>query len=254
MEDGFKVLDLLSKNPATAHFISRKLAMRFVSDTPPPALIERMANVFLSTDGDLREVMRAMLTSPEFWTPSIWHAKVKTPLEMVASALRATNADVEYTFLIAAQLNIMGQPLYRKIEPTGYSLKNADWLNSAALLGRMNFALALAGNRIPGIKVDLTAYDNVSDPNAVAHAFLMTDLSENAKTAIQMGIDNPEIIAEVNNDSQTQPPRPQATGMEQPGMRGRGRRAMDLASFGVAPNKTALLAGLILGSPDFQRR
>ncbi len=250
MEDGLKVLDMLSKSPATAQFISRSLAMRFVSDKPPAELVERMAKTFLATDGDLREVMRTMFTSPEFWAPDNFHAKVKTPLEMVASAMRATNADIDYSFLVTAQLNVMGEPLYRKVEPTGYSLKNADWLNSAALLGRMNFALALVSNRVPGIKVDLTPFQNASDPNAVAHALLMTDLSENAKKAIQMGVDNPEILQQVNERSQMQADRD----MEAASMPGRGRRALELMAGPVAPSKTALLAGLTLGSPDFQRR
>src|SRR5436305_14962334 len=112
---------------------------------------------------------------------------------MIASALRATSADVDCSFLLAQQWNVMGEPLYRKVEPTGYSLKNADWLNSAALLGRMNFSLSLVSNRIPGIKIDLTLFQNVTDPNEVAHALLMADLSANAKQAIQMGVDNPEI-------------------------------------------------------------
>ena len=244
MEDGLKVLDMLSRSPQTAHFISKELAMRFVSDNPPAALVDRMAKAFLSTDGDLREVMRSMFTSPEFWLPENLHAKVKTPLEMMASAMRATNADVDYTMLLVQQLNVMGQPLYRKVEPTGYSLKNADWLNSAALLGRMNFSLALVSNRIPGIKVDLTPYQNATDPNEVAHALLMTDLSANAKKAIQMGVDNPEILQQVNEQSQPDPNMMQV----------RGRRGMDLAFNAVASNKTALLAGLTLGSPDFQRR
>jgi uncharacterized protein (DUF1800 family) len=250
MDDGLKVLDMLSKSPATAHFVAKSLAMRFVSDKPSEVLVDRMAKTFLSTDGDLREVMRSMFTSPEFWAPENFHAKVKTPLEMMASALRATNADVDYSFLLAQQLNVMGQPLYRKVEPTGYSLKNADWLNSAALLGRMNFALALVSNRIPGIKVDLTPYQDAADPNAVAHALLMTDLSENARKAIQMGVDNPEILQTVNQGSQMETDR----GMQDASMPGRGRRGLDIASIAVASNKTALLAGLTLGSPDFQRR
>ena len=247
IEDGLKVLDMLSKHPSTAHFISKSLAMRFVSDTPPEALVDRMAKTFLSTDGDLREVMRTMFTSQEFWSSATFHAKVKTPLEMMASALRATNANVDYTFLMAQQLNVMGQPLYRKVEPTGYSLKNADWLNSAALLGRMNFSLALVSNRIPGIKVDLKPYESASDPNTIAHALLMTDLSENARKAIQIGVDNPEVLQQVNERSKMQEVNMGA------GMRpGRGRG--DFAMSAVANNKTALLAGLTLGSPDFQRR
>ncbi|HEY3836222.1 MAG TPA: DUF1800 domain-containing protein [Bryobacteraceae bacterium] len=248
MDDGLKVIDMLSKSPVTAHFISKSLAMRFVNDKPPAELIERMAKSFLATDGDLREVYRTMFTSPEFWSPDNFHAKVKTPLEMVASALRATNADIDYGFLIVQQLNVMGEPLYRKVEPTGYSLKNADWLNSAALLGRMNFSLALVSNRIPGIKVDLTPYQDAKDPNTVAHALLMTDLSERAKQAIQMGVDNPEILQQVNDRSE---PRVQDANMM--GM-GRGRRGMDGFAPAAVNNKTALLAGLTLGSPDFQRR
>ena len=114
MEDGLKVLDMLSKSPATAHFISKSLAMRFVNDKPPAELVDRMAKTFLTTDGDLREVMRTMFTSAEFWAPENIHAKVKTPFEMMASALRATNADVDYTMLVVQQLNVMGQPLYRE--------------------------------------------------------------------------------------------------------------------------------------------
>jgi uncharacterized protein (DUF1800 family) len=253
MEDGLKVLEMLSKHPSTAHFISRSLAMRFVSDNPPATLVDRMAKTFLSTDGDLREVMRTMFTSPEFWAKENFHAKVKTPLEMMASSLRATNADVDYSFLLAGQLNIMGQPLYRKVEPTGYSLKNADWLNSAALLGRMNFALSLVSNRIPGIKVDLKPYEDATDANTVAHALLMTDLSENAKKAIQMGVDNPEILQQVNQRAQTRPEGETAMGPGRGGM-GPFRRGMDVGQMGVASSKTALLAGLTLGSPDFQRR
>ncbi len=143
--------------------------------------------------------------------------------------------------------------MYRKVEPTGYSLKNADWLNSAALLGRMNFSLALVSNRIPGIKVDLTPYQNASDPNDVAHELSMTDLSPNAKKAIQMGVDNPEILQQVNQRSQLQPKdgAMQDASMQ---MGRRGRGSMDVAMNAVASSKTALLAGLTLGSPDFQRR
>jgi uncharacterized protein (DUF1800 family) len=250
MQDGLTVLEMLAKSPQTAHFISKELAMRFVSDTPPATMVDRMAKTFLSTDGDLREVMRSMVTSPEFWAPENFHAKVKTPLEMMASALRVTNADVDYSFLLTQQLNVMGQPLYRKVEPTGYSLKNADWLNSAALLGRMNFSLAMVSNRIPGIKVDLTPFQNAADPNDVAHELAMTDLSPNTKKAIQMGVDNPEILQQVNQHAQRQ----QDNGMMMMAQ-GRGRRGGgEMALNAVASDKTALLAGLTLGSPDFQRR
>jgi uncharacterized protein (DUF1800 family) len=153
MQDGEKVLDILSRNPATAHFISKKLAMRFVADDPPASLVDRMAQTFLKTDGDLREVMRTMLMSKEFWSAGAYRSKMKSPLEMVASAVRAVNGDVDYATALTNQVAQLGEPLYRKIEPTGYSNSGKEWLNSAGLLARMNFALQLADNKVPGVKV-----------------------------------------------------------------------------------------------------
>lgn len=162
MEDGERVLDILSHSPATAHFISKKLAMRFVADQPPPALVDQMAQTFLKTDGDLREVMRTMLKSKEFWSVGAYRSKLKSPLEMVASAVRAVNGDVDFAFALANQLAQLGEPLYRKIEPTGYSNSSQEWLNSAGLLARMNFALQLAGNKVPGVKVEGGAAEGIS--------------------------------------------------------------------------------------------
>jgi uncharacterized protein (DUF1800 family) len=154
MEDGLKVLDIVEHHPSTARFLSKKLAMRFVADDPPASLVNKMAKTFASTGGDLRAVMKTMLNAPEFWSEGAFRSKMKSPLEMVASAVRALDANVDYAFALANQVAQLGEPLYRKQEPTGYSNHSQEWVNSAALLGRMNFALALASNRIPGVKVD----------------------------------------------------------------------------------------------------
>ncbi|MBV9506554.1 MAG: DUF1800 domain-containing protein [Acidobacteriia bacterium] len=154
VEDGEKVLDILARRPATARFISRKLAIRFVADDPPPALVDRMAQTFLKTGGDLREVMRTMLGSKEFWSAGAYRSKMKSPLELVASAVRAGNGNVDYASALVNQVAQMGEPLYRKQEPTGYSNSGKDWINSAGLLARMNFALNLANNKVPGVAVD----------------------------------------------------------------------------------------------------
>ncbi len=154
MDDGFKVLHLLAHHPATAHFISRELAVRFVADDPPAALVDRMADTFLNKDGDLRAVLETMFDSPEFWSRGAYRSKLKSPLEMVASSLRAVNADVDFTFGLNNQLTQLGEPLYKKAEPTGYSNSGQEWLNSAGLLARMNFSVALANNKVPGVKVD----------------------------------------------------------------------------------------------------
>lgn len=219
MEDGEKVLDILLHHPSTAHFISLKLAQRFVADNPPPALVDRMARTFTATEGDIRAVMKTMLDSKEFWSAGAYHAKVKTPFEMIASAVRALNADVDYVFPLSQQVAQLGQPPYRKQEPTGYSAANAEWMNSAALLARMNFSLALAQNKIQGVKVDTKRFaDAGEDPRKVARVMMLPDLKPETRTAIEAALKE-----QAAKDPKAKP----------------------------APE---LVAGLVLGSPDFQRR
>ncbi len=156
MSDGEKVLDILARHPSTAHFISRELAQRFVADAPPAALVDRMAQTFLKTGGDLREVMKTMLASKEFWSVDAYRTKMKSPLDLVVSAVRAEDGQVDYALNLANQVAQLGEPLYRKQEPTGYSNLGKEWVNTAGLLARMNFALQLADNRIPGVKAGTT--------------------------------------------------------------------------------------------------
>jgi uncharacterized protein (DUF1800 family) len=155
--DGEKVLDILAHHPATAHFISHKLAMRFVADDPPESLVARMAETFQKTDGDIRAVMETMFRSKEFWSEGAYRSKMKSPLEMVASAVRAVDGNVDFAFPLVNQVAQLGEPLYRKIEPTGYSNSSKEWMNSAGLMARMNFALQLAADKVPGVKVEKTA-------------------------------------------------------------------------------------------------
>jgi len=207
--DAEKVLDILARHPSTARFISTKLARKFVADDPPPALIDRMAKTFHDTDGDIRAVMSTMFDSKEFFSEGAFQAKVKTPLELVVSAIRASDAEVDFAIPLSMQIAQLGEPLYRKIEPTGYSGANSEWVNSAALLARMNFALALADNRVPGSKVDATKF--ADDPAAVARLILFHEASQQTLDSIKKALAQRE-------------PTP------------------------------ALVAGLMLGSPDFQRR
>ena len=153
-KEGEEMLDVLAHHPSTAKFISRKLAMRFVSDNPPQSLVDRMAETFLKKDGDIREVLRTMFHSPEFWAADAYRAKMKTPFEFVASAARASGADIQNALPLVGTLNRMGMPLYGMQPPTGYSMKAEAWVNSSALLNRMNFALALGSGRLPGASLD----------------------------------------------------------------------------------------------------
>ena len=150
IEDGEEVLDILASHPATARFLANKLVRRFVSDTPPPALVDRVARRFRETGGDLREVTRAILLSPEFLSPDVFQAKVKTPFEFVVIALRAVDADVWNPVPIVRAVQQMGMPLYQCQPPTGYKDTAEAWVNTGALVNRMNFSLQLANNTLRG--------------------------------------------------------------------------------------------------------
>ena len=183
--DGEAVLDILAKQPATATFISTKLVRRFVADTPPPALVERAAARFRETDGDIREVVRTILTSPEFFSPEAYRAKVKSPFEFVVSAIRATGTEVSSAMLLAQQMRQLGMPLYGCQPPTGYPDKAEAWVNTGALLNRMNFALQLVSGRMRGIQ------PGTSPVGAV----LAGDVSSSTKSTIDKATDARELAA-----------------------------------------------------------
>jgi uncharacterized protein (DUF1800 family) len=153
IEDGERVLDILANHPSTARHIAFKLAQRFVSDTPPAGLVERAAATFQRTKGDLREVVRTIATSPEFFAAGAYRAKVKTPFEFVASTLRATNADVRSGIGVVRALQGLGMPPYLCQPPTGYDETAETWVSSGALVNRMNFALAVSGGQLRGIQI-----------------------------------------------------------------------------------------------------
>src|SRR5271154_5533278 len=157
-QDGFnegeKTLAWLAAQPQTAHFISYKLAQRFVADDPPPALVDAMAKTFLASDGDIKEVLRTMERSPEFWSRKYYRTKMKTPLEFVASAFRATQTSPSNPAAIVNTLKTMGEPLYQMQPPTGYPMTADHWMNSAAIVDRLNFSLQLTGGKLGGIPFD----------------------------------------------------------------------------------------------------
>jgi uncharacterized protein (DUF1800 family) len=184
-QDGVQVIDILVRHPSTAKFISKKLAQRFVADAPPAALVDRMAATFTATGGDLRAVVEVMLTSREFLSEGAWQAKLKSPLELVLSALRALGADVTDTIALTQRMTELGQPMYGKAEPTGYSTTSDAWSNSAGFLGRINFAGALAAGQIDGVKVDLSPLQG--DPEAIARRLLGPSLSSGTLKLVENG-------------------------------------------------------------------
>ncbi|HEY8132227.1 MAG TPA: DUF1800 domain-containing protein [Thermoanaerobaculia bacterium] len=155
IEEGETMIRFLARQPATAHHIALQLCQRLVSDNPPKALVGSVARKFLDSGGDLRQTVKAVIESREFWDPIQYRAKVKSPLEYVMSALRACGATVDNPLPIARALQQIGEPLYGAQPPTGYSEKGDVWLNTGALMNRLNFAAALANNQLPGVHADV---------------------------------------------------------------------------------------------------
>ncbi|HEV2136035.1 MAG TPA: DUF1800 domain-containing protein [Terracidiphilus sp.] len=249
-KEGEELLHMLATRPATAQMLSRELAVRFVSDNPPQSLIDRMAKTYMSTSGNISAVIETLFHSPEFWAESDYHAKVKTPLEYVVSAVRASGADVTNYMPLMNALRVMGMPVYGCVQPNGYAWTSEAWVNTGDLVDRMNFALMLAGNRLPGIKVNWSPQTSVaSNPETEAtpspaqeEIRLEPQILPGGASATTRAAALQEFQRQnAQNGAQIRP----VAQMQQfnrrlpPDMRAR---------------EDALLAGLLIGSPDFQRR
>ncbi|HEY6270956.1 MAG TPA: DUF1800 domain-containing protein [Terriglobales bacterium] len=242
INEGLQVLDILAKSSATAKFICTKLARRFVADDPPPALVQAMADDFLATDGDIKEVLRTMLHSKEFWSPAIYRKKVKTPLEFIVSAIRATGTEIQNPMPIVQAVAKMGMPLYQMQPPTGYSTAAQVWMNSDALLDRLNFSISLSSGGVNGVSFDplrmlalgllsRSPQEDIVPVNThggaeaavtlVEGALIGSDVSKNTDQAIRKSLADPNAGNHLLDD----PSRPLAT-----------------------------IIGLTLGSPEFQVR
>ncbi len=230
MKDGEEVLGLLARDAATARFISTKLARRFVSDTPPQVLVDRMAKTFAESDGDIKAVMRTMIYSPEFWSRETYRAKIKTPFELVVSAARALGTDVDMPQPLVSWVGRIGEPIYQCQPPTGYADKADAWVNTGALLNRLNFSLALAGNKMRGSRTDVSALlgvDTSSDAKAAleraVQVFLGGQAGPTTVETLEKQLDSPQVVQAKLDDPVKQ---------------------VDLG----------VVAGLVLGAPEFQRR
>jgi uncharacterized protein (DUF1800 family) len=256
-DEGLEVLHRLATSPQTAHFISLKLAERFVSDDPPPALVDRMAKTFLKKKGDIREVLDTLFHSPEFWDDATYRAKVKTPLEFVASAVRATGAEIDDAVPLTRQLNNMGMPLYGAQPPTGYSMKAETWVSTSSLLNRMNFALALTSGKIKGVKTDAAqlAGSSADPPDAsLTLATLETSLiaggvSQQTHNSITAQIEGAKIEAGKSEAGKVETAKSNGAAPKQDN----NAPARKPGDSGRSP-EVSTIAGLLLGSPEFQRR
>jgi uncharacterized protein (DUF1800 family) len=254
--EGMQVLHMLAVSPVTAHHVSLQIAQRFVSDNPSPAIVNAMAATWVKTGGDIREVMRTMLQSPEFWSKDAYRAKVKTPEEYVVSAVRATGGEVVHPAALVEAIGQLGMPLYGCQTPNGYSWMADAWLNTGGLLDRMNFSLALADNNAgtvmswdklmgiegqPGATADVKEgkLENLLMDGAVAEhtrTVVLAQLAQQQGAAVGK---RPQMAKQVNFV------RP----------RDFGQLLQSVAPLPPPVDQdAALLGGLLLGSPDFQRR
>jgi uncharacterized protein (DUF1800 family) len=256
-QEGRDLLHMLATRPATAQFISRKLAVRFVSDDPPQSLVDRMAKTYLSSAGDISAVLNTLFHSPDFWDTSVYRAKVKTPIEFVVSAARASNADIENLQPLANAAREMGMPLYGCVTPNGYSWDAETWVSTNALVNRMNFALAIAANRLPGIAIQwdptqsegndismLERNPDAPDPQAeesrLETVLLAGGVSDTTRAAVL------EQFEQQRNQAPGGAPAMTVAAADRPRFRSR--------VVSERERQDEILAGLLLGSPEFQRR
>jgi uncharacterized protein (DUF1800 family) len=260
-EEGEEVLDLLSHAPATARFITTKLARHFVSDEPPKTLVDRCAGAFSRTDGDIRETVRCVVTSPEFFSRAAYRAKVKTPFELVVSALRAVNAQPDPTPRTAQVVARLGQPIFGRQTPDGWPDHGDAWMNTGAILNRINFGLSVAAGQVPGAQLanwpdfsTLRTQPRAQQVDGVIKSMLGGQVSAETRQVLMSG-ENPMLEKQTATDVKgmaiidSTPPRQ----MRQDLPRGRGAQP---PGFGRQVNLQGLpqVIGLALGAPEFQRR
>jgi len=273
MEDAEDVMDILARNPATARYISFKLARRFVSDSPSKALVDRAAQVFLRTDGDIREVVRTIVTSPEFFSQRSFRSKVKSPFEVVVSAARALNAPPDSTPRSAQIIAYLGQPIYGHQAPNGWPETGDAWMNTGAILNRINFGMAAGAGRLPGATIrGLPVLDTVrTAPREkqvdVVVATILNGMASPDTRAVLLSGEHPLLA----NGAGGAGMQDMSGGESEPGMTdsamdengdrrknqnaGGKRAAMQGRGLGNIPQLTGLpqIVGLALGSPEFQR-
>jgi uncharacterized protein (DUF1800 family) len=266
MEDGEQVLDILARHPSTATFIARKLAIRFVSDQPPQSLVDRAAATFTRTDGDIREVVRTIITSPEFFSKAAFRSKVKSPFEVVVSTMRALDAAPDATPRTAQMVARLGQPIFGHQAPNGWPETSDAWMNTGAILNRINFGLAVAANRIPGGSLDrwpdaarLRDAPRAEQVDGIVATLLGGQVSPQTREILTTGV-HPMIAKTAADSSASMVMAADSVSDPDPGSvaepPARRRQRLAAQGFGNIPELTgfAQVVGLALGSPEFQRR
>jgi uncharacterized protein (DUF1800 family) len=283
-EEGVNLLNMLAHNPSTAKFITKKLAVRFVSDAPPQTLLTKMSNSFIEHDGDIKQVLITMASSPEFWSPQSLREKTKSPFELAISSVRSLNATIKQPYPLYVWITKMGQKMYFYQAPTGFPDKGQYWINTGSLLNRMNFGLALATQRIPGITFNLAALNNNHEPESTQSALVTygklmipeRNLDQTIKFLTPM-LSDPNLVTKVDAAAGKSVPAQQVsmtptddmmataddgTGGKQrkaKGNNGGGIKNLGNVNYAMQTQKgnnsmLSQVVGVIIGSPEYQRR
>lgn len=278
-DEGVQLLKMLARHSSAAKFISKKIAVRFVGDNPPQSLVDKMAKTFTDKDGDIKQVLITMVSSPEFWSKDAVRSKTKSPFELAVSSVRALNADIIMPYQLYNWIDKMGQKLYFYQAPTGFPDKAQYWINTGALLNRMNFGLALASQRIPGIKIDLLALNNGHEPESSEAALTAyskiimpeRDISQTVKQLTPL-LHDPELEKKIDqaaaketapstqsktNDSESMADGDMKENSMEKGISKKGMEANSVSTKENVNDKNNMMSqvvGIIIGSPEFQRR
>ena len=275
-EEGVELLKMLADHPSTARFISRKIAVRFVNDNPPQALVDRMATTFTVTNGDIRQVLITMVSSKEFWSKQALREKTKSPFELAISAVRSLNAEINAPYMLYTWISKMGQKMYYYQAPTGFPDKGQYWINTGALLYRMNFGLALASQKIPGVTINLAELNKNREPESAEAALKIyssiiipeRDLDETIKRLTPM-LNDPNLLSKVETAAAKAAPAESNSMMNEdavlneerqvagkiinkPNQSGKNKSGMQ--SLNANNSMLAQVVGVIIGSPEFQRK
>ncbi|MEJ6982546.1 DUF1800 domain-containing protein [Pedobacter sp. P351] len=275
-EEGVELLKMLARHPSTAKFISKKIAVRFVNDNPSQNLVDKMASTFTAKEGDIKQVLITMVSSPEFWSKQALREKTKSPFELAISAVRSLDAEIKAPYQLYSWISKMGQKMYYYQAPTGFPDKGQYWINTGALLNRMNFGLALASQRIPGVRIDLAKLNHNREPESAEAALKIyssiilpeRNLNETIKRLTPM-LNDPNLLVKVetaaakaapsvdmnsmvNEDAVIMEQRPGKLN-EKPNQSG---KKDNTAMQSLAGNNSMLaqVVGVIIGSPEYQRK
>lgn len=261
-KEGIELLKMLANHNSTAKFICKKLTVRFVSDNPPQSLIDKLSKTFLATNGNIKSVLLTMVSSPEFWSKEALREKIKSPFELAISSVRILNAEIVKPFQLYNWITNMGQKLYAYQAPTGFPDNANYWINTGTLLNRMNFGFAIASNKIPGVKYNINNLNNGKEPESIKQALTIyatillpqRNINSTIKRLLPL-INEEKFIENVNKTENAKSKNTNTDDYDELEFDMQNNKKVTYSNNTYGNNKTLMqIVGIILGSPEFQRK